>query len=294
MSSNYLKISIVTPSFNQANFLEETIISVLDQNYPNLEYIIIDGGSTDGSVDIIKKYEDKLHYWCSEKDEGMYDAINKGFAKSSGDIMAWLNSDDIYMPWALKVVSQVMQHLSEVEWLSTLMPLHIDHQGVCIAAHKINGYSKKAFMEGYYRPVSMESLAWIPQESSFWRRTLWDKSDQNKFSSFKNAGDYYLWTEFFDKADLYGLNVPIAAFRFHAKQKTNNFDLYRNEITENVNHHISKSVYRKIFRFIYYRVGLCAIPKFNDIFRKFFGYKSKYIFNRQKDLKWMLGDNNFL
>lgn len=93
---NYPKISIVTPSFNQSEFLELTIRSVLDQGYPNLEYIVIDGGSTDGSVDIIKKYADKISYWVSEKDGGQYDAINKGFARSSGEIMGWINSSDLY------------------------------------------------------------------------------------------------------------------------------------------------------------------------------------------------------
>ena len=108
---NYPKISIVTPSFNQGIFLEATIQSVLNQNYPNLEYIVIDGGSTDNSVKIIKKYEKYLSYWVSESDRGQSHAINKGFTISTGEIMGWLNSDDLYTSGALNHVANVFSGL---------------------------------------------------------------------------------------------------------------------------------------------------------------------------------------
>jgi glycosyltransferase involved in cell wall biosynthesis len=100
-SSGLPRITIVTPSYNQGSFLEETILSVINQNYPNLEYFVIDGGSTDDSVDIIKKYADKIDWWVSERDNGQSDAIAKGFKKATGDLLAWLNSDDVYFPDAL-------------------------------------------------------------------------------------------------------------------------------------------------------------------------------------------------
>ena|ERR1035437_1146809 len=161
------KISIVTPNFNGAKYLEETILSVFEQNYPNLEYIIIDGGSTDGSLEIIKKYDKKLLLWLSEPDNGMYHAIQKGFDRSTGEIMAWINSDDKYHPGSLSIVSEIFEKYPEVNWLTGSIT-HFDVYGRTIRVFQPQRWSKYDYYTGNY--------GWIQQESTFWRRGLWEKS----------------------------------------------------------------------------------------------------------------------
>lgn len=111
------KISIVTVSYNMVNYIEDTILSVISQQYPNLEYIVIDGGSKDGTVDIIKKYEEWITYWISEPDNGMYDAIQKGFSKATGEIMAYINSDDKFHYNALFTAAAIFSSEEDVEWI---------------------------------------------------------------------------------------------------------------------------------------------------------------------------------
>jgi glycosyltransferase involved in cell wall biosynthesis len=210
------KISIVTPSFNQAKFLEATIQSVLGQGYPNLEYIIVDGGSTDGSLEIIKKYAVHLHFWCSEPDGGHYNAINKGFAHATGEIMAWLNSDDMYFPWTLRTVASIMSELPQVEWLTSLSPGIWDWQGFCLGFRQVAGYSKKAFLDGNFLP----SVACIQQESTFWRRSIWEKAGGYISTDYKLASDFDLWTRFYLHTELFGVTSPMGGFRYQENQQS--------------------------------------------------------------------------
>ena len=222
------KISIVTPSFNQGRFLEETIHSVLHQHYANLEYIVIDGGSTDNSVDIIRKYESQLAYWTSEPDKGQYDAINKGFSKATGDVMAWLNSDDKYNPWAFQVVGNIFASLPEVEWISTVFPTCMDDKGEVFWCHYLRGFNRAGFQKGEYYPGKhWHFKGYIQQESTFWRRSLWERAGARVDNTLQYAGDFELWARFYHHAELYGVPSPLAAFRMHQNQKTaQHLDLY--------------------------------------------------------------------
>lgn len=215
------RISIVTPSFNQGRFLAETMDSVLGQRYPNLEYVVVDGGSTDGSVDVIKSREAQLSWWVSEKDAGQYDAINKGFARTSGEVMGWLNSDDKYTPWAMSVVGEVFRQLPEVQWVTTLLPLHWDERGVPTRCKPVHGYTREGFIRGQHLPRPGEwDKAFIQQESTFWRRSLWETTGGSIDASLQLAGDFQLWAKFYQHADLYGIPLPLGGFRVHGEQKT--------------------------------------------------------------------------
>lgn len=214
------KISLVTPSYNQGQYVESTLQSVLDQQYPNLEYLVIDGGSEDRSPNIIERYESDLAYWHSELDQGMYDAINQGFERSNGEIMGWINSDDLHLPWTLHVVGSIFRTFPSVNWITTLQPGACDRTGAVTFRDK-PGYAKQAFIQGRYGggTRNIPGYGYIQQESTFWRRSLWEASDGLSLA-YHGASDFDLWCQFYKLDRLYGVNAPLGVFRRHADQKT--------------------------------------------------------------------------
>lgn len=198
------KISIVTPSYNQGQYIEETILSILNQNYPNLEYIIIDGGSTDNTVDIIKKYEDRITYWVSETDKGQAHAINKGFKKCTGDIINWINSDDFFLEKCFFIVAKAFltKNLDVVSLNSVLyreIPFH-------------------SYLD-FGRPALERFLifsAIVPSHTTFWKRD----SHQNIDENITCAIDYELWMRLFKNNKLKKINLFGGVFRYHDESKS--------------------------------------------------------------------------
>lgn len=214
-SSKNLKIpliSVVMPSFNKAKYIEKSILSVLNQNYQNVELIIIDGGSEDGTVEIIKKYNEFISYWVSEKDNGQSNALNRGFKKTNGEILCWLNSDDLFLPGALKTASQTLTKNSKKkicygDWLS------IDVDDKIIDRHfAFNLNVNHLKYEGFN----------FNAQSLFWRREV-----HETFSGFdtklNKTMDYQMMIEFSikqTKQAFIRIEKPLAAFRRYAGQKT--------------------------------------------------------------------------
>lgn len=204
------KVSIVTPSFNHARFLEQTMHSVLEQDYPNIEYIVIDGGSQDGSRDLIEAYAPQLAYWQSEPDGGQTDAINQGFARATGEIMAWLNSDDYLLPGAVSRAVAALQAEPELGMVYGDCLL-VNAEGKTIKRFPAAQTDYARLRRGYVH---------IPQQSSFWRASLWEVVGPLD-PSFYFAMDYDLWTRLARLAPLkYLPGEPWAAFRLHGDAKS--------------------------------------------------------------------------
>jgi glycosyltransferase involved in cell wall biosynthesis len=210
------KISVVTPSFNQAQFIRATIDSVLSQEYPDLEYFVVDGGSTDGTVEILKSYGNKLN-WVSEKDRGQTDAINKGLRRSTGEIMTYLNSDDVYLPGTLKRVGEYYQK-TKADWI-TGDCLTIDEEGKPSKGNTIISLYKR-FLMAIYSPLTLRIAdSMLPQPSTFWSRNAWDKVGEFN-EKYHYVMDYDYWLRMSTLYKPHDLKVPLSGFRFQQESKS--------------------------------------------------------------------------
>jgi glycosyltransferase involved in cell wall biosynthesis len=202
-------VSIITPSYNQGHFLPETIQSVLSQDYPNLEYIIVDGGSTDQSVDVIRQYADRLAWWVSEHDHGHADALNKGFAHAKGDILAWLNSDDTYQPGAIRQAVEYLTSHPDIAMVYGDANL-IDAQGKYMGRFPARQTDYARMLNGYVH---------IPQATTFFWSRLWKQVGPLDLS-LKYSFDYDLWVRLAKIAPLAYTPQVWANFRLHEAGKT--------------------------------------------------------------------------
>lgn len=226
MKKYFPKISIITPSFNQANYLEETILSVLNQDYPNLEYLIVDGGSRDGSVDIIKKYEKHIDYWVSEPDNGQSHAINKGFEKATGDLGNWICSDDLLCEGAMNQFAE--QFNGDINKLYIAKGYQVDEES------RVTKELKTSAIENIYQLID------LPE---FWRGKNRDSILQQSVlfpvQKFKEVGgleenkhftmDYKLWGKLLlHGVEIQKLDLSLGKFRWYAGQKTS----FEKEVTK--------------------------------------------------------------
>ena len=208
------RISIITPSFNQADFIETTILSVLGQEYPHLEYIVVDGGSTDGTLDILRKYETQLT-WSSEEDRGQAHAINKGLARAGGEVVAFLNSDDVYAPGALLATGEYFAAHPGAWWLTGKCAI-VDDQG-CEIRKLITAY--KHFWLQFRSYGVLQIMNFISQPATFWRRSLVEQIGSLN-EDLQYTMDYEYWLRIGRCHRLHVLPQRLAGFRMHALSKS--------------------------------------------------------------------------
>jgi glycosyltransferase involved in cell wall biosynthesis len=219
LSRKFPHISVVTPSLNQGAYIEENIKSVLKQEYPNFEHIIIDGGSTDGTIDILRKYDHLI--WVSEKDSGQSEAINKGFKRANGEILAWLNSDDCYEPNAFKTIAKELNK-DEGKYFVFGDCNVIDGKGETVGFIK-GKYKGQGSLIEYWKD------AYIPQPSVFFYRDLLNEIGFLN-ESLHYAMDWDFWLRISEKHNLLYINECLANFRIHGEQKTGGYEIFEPEL----------------------------------------------------------------
>ena len=211
-----INISIVVPVFNMVDTIEQTLQSIWSQDYQNLQLIVVDGGSTDGTKEFLYQNSNKIDILISEKDDGQYHAIQKGMDLANGDVVSWLNADDVYFPWTFKSVNRCFAMNYSVNWIAGL-PSFLDAGGDL--SHIFNNVSSRPrdiIRKGGFRS---NVYGYLQQESMFFKKSLLDSVGGLNLE-YELASDFELWLKFADKTDIVSVNLPLAAFRINPNSRS--------------------------------------------------------------------------
>ncbi len=275
-----MNISVIIPTYNIEAYVESTILSLIYQLDDTDELIIIDGGSSDRTIDIIRKYENYLTYFISESDNGMYYAINKGLEIAKGEIISWLNADDIYFPWTLSTVKNVFTYNKEIKWLAGI-PSFLNEDGTLkLISNSISAKNQKAIRNGWYR---QDVYGYLQQESMFWRKEVMVTAGKLNLK-YKLASDFELWTRFANYAELWTINLPLAAFRIRESSQSKKLvDIYIDEVKSVVKNFKKAPIIYRVFGKYRYINKLLRLLTFYKTKIIFFSFNScKMLFSSQK------------
>jgi glycosyltransferase involved in cell wall biosynthesis len=273
------RITLVTAVYNGERYLEDTIQSILQQCYPNLEYIVVDDGSTDGTVEIIKKYERHIAWWTSQRNTGLYGALNTGFARSTGDVLGWLNANDKLHTNGLFVVGSVFSAFPQVEWI-TGRPTVFSDDGMTVELQDLPRWSRPRFLAGANRHIQ--------QESTFWKRSLWERAGGALSTEFRAEGDFELWVRFFRYAQLYSVDALIGGWRFHPNSLSHgNVNRYNQGCDTIVDRELSRTrEYRSLAAFTRFSRTMKRIPKVRGIWQRLVANKLLWCLHRLPGSDW--------
>lgn len=286
-----MKFLIITPLFNSDRYLRETIEGVIYQKGDfEIDYWLVDGKSTDGSVNIIKEYKEKLEAsklkilckkvrinFISEPDNGMYDALAKGLEKGVGDVTAYINSDDFYMPGAFQTVEEIFEKYKDINWLTGIQTMYNSRSQI-VRTYVPFWYRKDLIKQGFYNGYS---LPFIQQESTFWRSNLNRLIDYSELAKLKLAGDYYIWTKFAKVSDLRIVESVLSGYRRTSTQKSvKNLKNYFIEFKKVIDR---KTVF-SCLKYIFDLVGSYLVP---DRFKRYIN--KNIIYFDYKDDSWKSG-----
>ena len=269
-----IRISIIVPVYNMVNTINKTIDSVVSQQYENLELIVMDGNSNDGTKEKLESRKEDFQILISEVDNGQYDAIQKGMQLATGEIVSWLNADDIYFPWTLHKVNFFFTKFPQMNWIAGL-PSFLDSSGDL--SHMYNNLSsrpQKSIQKGSFRK---DVFGYLQQESMFYKKSLWDKVGGLNLN-YLLAGDFELWTRFAKEASIVSINIPFSGFRMNPNSRSKKqVIIYENEVSEIV-HKIGNK--NKTIKFIS-RSGIL-----NKIIRLMIWKKQEVIFYSITKRQW--------